>query len=143
MSLSYSEAVVAITTPFEQVRAAEGFEAHYPNVPGSVPPSDTLWARATVRHADGGQSTLSGPKFGQVRYQAVGVLIIQVFCPSGIGNQPAYDVAQKLQRAYVNARGLKVSFYKARINEVGANGGFEQINFLVNFEYDQNGEPNG
>lgn len=111
------------------------YPAIYPDLPGEPPTSETVWARVTIRHADGKQASLAGEN-GARRWNRVGVLFIQVFAPVGDGLTAAYTAAQAVGDAYQAARGLDVWFRNIRVNEVGASGAFEQVNVLVDFSYD-------
>lgn len=106
--------------------------AVYGDVPAPTTPS--AWARVVVRHATGGQSSLTGG-LGTTKYESRGTLWIQVFAPVGDGMVRAYALAEGVVNAYRNAK-IDVWFRNVRMNEVGTSGAFEQINVLVDFEYE-------
>lgn len=136
MSMSYSEARDAMLKVFMDAWVPLGFPAVFTDVPGEVPTTQTTWARATLRHADGGQASLTGPINGCVRWNNEGTIWIQVFAPVGDGSSAAYDAAHVVAVAYQGARDQEVWFRNVRINEVGTRGAFEQINVLIDFTYD-------
>lgn len=136
MSMTADEARDQILQVFKDAWDPTGFVATYTDVAGEVPPSQSVWARAIVRHATGGQSTLSGPINGCVRQTYGGTVYVQVFAPVGDGSTSAYDAAQIVLNAYKASHAKNVWFRDVRINEVGTRGAFEQINVLAEFTYD-------
>lgn len=110
-----------------------GFVAVYSDVPGTAPTSEQAWARVSVRHATGGQTGLSPTTLK--RFTQSGTLIVQVFAPVGDGLSKVYELAQLLLLAYSQSRG-SVWYRRMRIQEVGNDGAFEQINFITDFTYD-------
>jgi len=101
----------------------------------NIPPSETAWARATIKHATGDQSSLSG-ETGARRFTDTGTITVQVFAPVGDGSTECYRKAQLVRNAYRDAKDPHVWFRNARLKEIGASGAFEQINVLVTFSYD-------
>ena len=136
MSLSFNEARDQILKVFADAWGTTGYPARYSDAADSVPTTKTIWARATLQHADGGQASLSGPINGCVRHERIGTVFVQIFAPVGDGLTAAYDAAQIVANAFEHARNLNAWFRRVRINEVGTNGGFEQINVLADFTYD-------
>lgn len=110
-----------------------GLAAIYTDVPGSVPTGDAAWARVTIRHAEGGQTGFGATEVK--RYTQGGTLTAQVFAPVGDGSTRAYALIQLLLLAFSQARG-SVWYRNQRFKEAGADGAFEQINFLTEFTYD-------
>lgn len=110
-----------------------GLGVTYTDVPGSVPSADEAWARVTLRHADGGQTGFGATEVK--KYTNSGALTVQVFAPVGDGSTEAYRLAQLLLLAFSQARG-SVWYRRMRIREAGADGAFEQINFITEFTYD-------
>ncbi len=136
MSLTFDEARDLICSVFKSKWDATGFPARYDDVPGDKPDSATVWARVTLRHATGGQASLSGPINGCVRHNRAGTVIVQIFAPFGGGMKAAYDAAKIVANAFEDAN-EEVSFTKIRINEIGINGDSQQINVLSDFTYDE------
>lgn len=141
MSCSFAQARDHILTVFKTAWDPTGFPAVYPSKAedpdnGGDTPSAAVWARATIRHADGFQSSLTGPLEELKRFSNVGVVIIQVFGKIGDGSTAAYDAAQTVATAYRKSRDIPVWFRNVRINEVGTRGPFDQINVLADFTYD-------
>lgn len=142
MSCTFNEGRDNILKVFKDAWDILGHPAVYTDVAKETPddmgdaPSATIWARATIRHADGFQSSLTGPLEGKKRHTNIGTVTIQVFGPLGDGSTAAYDAAQTVATAYRKASGNPVWFRRVRINEIGTRGAFSQINVLANFSYD-------
>lgn len=113
----------------------QGYTAVYTDVPGSPPSASKPWARPTIKHALGGQASLSSDVGTQI-YTQVGTLFIQVFAPLGDGGKKANDLAQLLLVAYSTARGGSVWYRNQRLKNVGSDGAFENVNVLIDFTYD-------
>lgn len=141
MSCTPNQAKDQILKVFKDAWDVLGHPAVYsdtanPADPGGSAPSASVWARATIRHVDGFQSSLTGPTEGKKRFTNVGTVFIQIFVSPGQGDTVAYDAAEVVASAYRNSRDIDVWFTRVRINEVGARGSFEQVNVLINFSYD-------
>jgi len=108
--------------------------AVYDDVPGTIPTGEIVWARATIRHATASQ-TLAG-EVGTRRFTEEGTVIVQVFAPVGDGSTACYAAAREVQNAFRDARNSDVWFRDVRMNEVGTEGAFVQINVLATFSYD-------
>lgn len=112
-----------------------GYPMRYEYVPGEKPPTQTPWARAIVRHTVGRQDSLSG-EAGTKRFLERGTITVQVFAPVGDGSKACYAAAQIVKNAFRDASHPTVWFRSVRMNEVGADGAFDQINVLATFSYD-------
>lgn len=138
MTGTLNQANIDVLTIFKTAWDATGFPALYENVPGEPPKTQTPWARIVLRHSGGGQGSLSGA-LGQQRWDRNGVLIVQVFVPNGEGLSQAYSLAKIVLDAYegVSSPLRGVWFRNARINEVGSDGEWFQVNVLVDFVYEE------
>lgn len=108
--------------------------AVYPDIPGGPPPVDKLWARATVQHVTGAQTSLASD-VGTRRFTAKGFLWVQVFAPAGDGSTGASAAAQAIVNAYRTAR-LAVLFRNVALVDMGGDGAFSRVDVKANFEYD-------
>lgn len=104
-----------------------------------IPPQGIPFARATVHHVEGRQSTLTNGN-GKSSYERVGIFTFQVFGPLGSGK--GLTIAEGLANIALNTFEGKASpggiwFRNCRINEVGVTDGWYQINVLVEFTYDE------
>lgn len=106
----------------------------YPDMPGSPPTVDKLWARVTVKHATGAQTSLGG--VGSRRFTATGFVWVQVFAPAGDGSTGARTAAQAIVNAYRDARNSNVWFRNVMLVEMGGDGAFSRVDVKANFQYD-------
>lgn len=141
MGCTFNEGRDYILGVFKSAWDVTGNPAQYPDTPQPSStvgdnPSANVWARATIRHADGFQSSLTGPLEEIKRHTNIGVVIIQVFGKVGDGSVAAYDAAQLVATAYRTSRNNPVWFRRVRVNEIGSRGPYSQVNVLVDFSYD-------
>lgn len=108
--------------------------AIYPDIPGDPPTSEVLWARASVQHATGAQTSLASD-IGTRRFTATGLVWVQVFAPAGDGSTEALTAAQSIVNAYRVAR-MSVLFRNVTLIEMGRDGAFSRVDVKANFEYD-------
>ena len=107
----------------------------YDDLDGSVPETMLSWARVDIKHADGGQDSLSGG-LGKQRYTRSGVLTVQLFDPSGEGLSSSDNSAKIIMDAFDGKSSANgVWFKNVRLNEIGADGDFFNSNIIVDFEY--------
>lgn len=99
-----------------------------------TPPDSGPWARLTIAHIDGGQRSLVSENRAAL-YEGVGIITVQCFCPINAHIAGAYNAAQAIVDAFSGLRGREIVFRHPRIKEASANGGFHQVNAIVNFEY--------
>lgn len=133
--MTFDEARDIILKVFKDAWDLTGFPVTWTDVPGSAPTSETVWARATIRHATGAQASLAGEN-GARRWARTGTVYIQVFAPVGDGSKAGYEAAQIVVNAFQASRHENVWFRDVRMNEVGTSGAFEQLNVLATFSYD-------
>lgn len=100
-----------------------------------VPTEEEFWARVTINHVTGEQSSL-GSFDAARRWNRSGTLIVQIFAPMGDGNSMAYDLAQTVVDGLQSFRTGCVTLRNITLNEVGANGAFFQMNVTSTFSYD-------
>lgn len=141
MSCTLNEARDHMLKVFKDVWDPTTYPAVYPDVAedpdvGGSTPSGTVWARATIRYADGFQASLTGPLEQLKRHSRIGVVIIQIFGPVGDGSTAAYDAAQLVLNAYEKSRGIPVWFTHVRAKNVPGRAGYTQINVIADFSYD-------
>lgn len=129
------EAVDAILDIFKAAWDPTTFPAVYSDKPGKAPETEGVWARATVQHATGDQTSLAG-ETGTRRFTETGTVTVQVFAPLGDGRTEGYRASRIVRDAYRDARHPNVWFRNARIVEASDNGAFTQTNVLATFSYD-------
>lgn len=137
MSLTAAQARDLILGVFKSAWDLTGFPATYTDVAGSVPNSETVWARVTIRHSTGKQSSLIGGLgvSGVTRYTNRGFVWVQVFAPAGDGSVAGYGASQAVLSAYRKASN-EVLFRDVALNEAGTDGAFERFDVKAFFEYD-------
>ena len=102
------------------------------------PPKTGAWCRITIRHLTGGQVAVGGPE-GSRRYTHHGLVSVQVFTPMG-GGRVLSDTLTMVARHAFEGKATspgRVIFRNVRVNEVGRDGKWFQVNVLADFEYDQ------
>lgn len=107
----------------------------WPDLPATVPATDTPWAKVRLLHTGGGVGSLGGSS-GCRRFLRSGILTVSIFTPVGSGLTQAYELAQTVSNAYEDAS-LDVWFRNTRIRELGASGAFEQVDVTTEFFYDE------
>lgn len=104
---------------------------------GSKPPSETPWARTTVRHNRGDQETLANA-IGTRLFSRDGLITVQIFTPIGAGLQLSDTLAKVIADALEGqATPSGVWFRNVRLREVGPDGSFYQTNVIGEFVYDE------
>lgn len=101
------------------------------------PTSKTNWARVTLRHIGGGNASLVNG-VGQQLFNRTGLLTVQIFTPVGKGFSGAYDLAKIVTDSFEGeATSSAIWFRNVRINEIGRDGNWMQLNVLIDFTYDE------
>lgn len=119
---------------FKTVWDATGYPVLWPDVPGA-PPASGPYARVTVRHAVGKQTSLSSAT-GAKLVTHMGTLWISVFIPIGQGGTTGYTLVQSILGAYRAARG-SVWYRNPRFREVpDTTGAYSHFNTMIDFTYD-------
>ena len=104
----------------------------YDDMPFDVP--NALWVRFNVSHADGYQSSIGAPTAN--RFRRDGLIVAQVFQPSGKASKEARQKADQIVANYLNVAGT-IHYYDVQAREIGDDGaGWYQINVLIYFRYD-------
>lgn len=118
--------------------AFEGLcELVYDDAKAKKPDGPAPWARATVRHNGGGESSISRGN-GKGRYTRSGTLYLNLFSPPGDGLRvldPLVKVALDAYEGKTTPSGIW--FTKVQVRELGIANGLYQINVLINFSYDE------
>lgn len=139
MTATPEQAVDDILDVFKAAWDTTGFTAVYDEegVAGKIPATQDPWSRVSVRHATGEQASLSGGT-GTKRYRSTGFVMMQIFTPIGESLVQARQLAQLLKVAYQGiTTPRQVWFRRARLNEVGSDGDWYQINVIADFTYDE------
>lgn len=132
------EAVDEMTAVFKAAWEELGeYPVAYSDVPGFVIPQDgsTPWARFTVIHAEGNQSSLADDT-GNQKYESRGLIWVQIYAPLGDGGLKASQLAGSVLNAFRRARG-SVWFRNAHIGGMKPDGAYTEISVRANFLYDE------
>lgn len=115
---------------------AIGIPLRYDDVPATTPVSGP-WGRVAVRHFSGEQATLANNE-GVCRWRSAGVIFVQLFAEVGSGFGVLHTLVDVVKDAYQGKSTPGGAWFRnVRVNEVGRDGPWEQVNVLVDFEYDQ------
>lgn len=121
--------------------SASGVAIRYQGLELNEPPDPTKpFVRITVNHVDGDQASIAGD--GRKRfYTRLGNIIVQCFWPAQAARalSKCGELATIAQMAYQGKQSEScIWFRNCRINEVGKDErGFQQINTVCDFTYDQ------
>lgn len=109
----------------------------YDDAKGDTPDGPTSWARISVRHTSGGQSTISRQS-GISRYTRTGTVYVNLFETPGAGLNTLDPLAKIALDAFEGKTTVgNVWFTKAQVRELGIVNGWYQVNVLINFSYDE------
>jgi hypothetical protein len=134
-NLTYFEARREILVLFKAAWDPTGHAAIFQDTKDDKPVGVAPYAKVFINHFDGGQGSLTGSD-GTSVFDRVGTLLVQIFTPPGDGLSLAYALGKILSDAYEGkATPGGVWFRNAQIKEIGADGAYQQLNFLVDFEY--------
>ena len=140
MSATYEQAADDMLAVFRDAWAPTGWPVDYPNIkPDTTIPPDTPipWARVNIVHGSGGQTALAGAD-GSRRFDRGGVLIAQIFVPTGEGAARSQQLQKLVSDAYEGqATPRHIWFRNVRVNEVGPSDGWWQVNVIAEFTYDE------
>jgi len=137
MTATYAQAVDDILGVFKAAWDPTSHTALYTNVKGEVPSGEDPWARVNLQHTGGNQASLTGG-LGTTRWARMGFLAVQIFVPIGEGLSEAHALAKIISDAFEGASTANgVWFRNVRVNEVGPDGDWYQVNVVVDFEYDE------
>lgn len=135
MSLTPSQARDEIFAVLKAAWDPTGYIMHWQDVRAQRDTDQDPFAAAFIQHADGFQSTLVG-SVGSREFTRLGFVTVQIFTPAGQGLQETYELAKVVSDAFegISTPG-GVWFRNVRLNEVGQDGEFYQLNVIANFRY--------
>lgn len=133
-STTIKEAKVAIANAFLAGWAPLGFPAELPNEKFTKP-SDSPWARLTIRHNSGTQYTLG--KDGTRKFERGGTVFVQIFTPDEEGGGRATDLMAAVLDIFEGERisGTTVCFRDVIPRETGPDGKWYQVTIEATFDY--------
>ena len=136
MTVNFSQARDEILTLFRTAWLADPTAAVIPlfywDVRHNSPKSDPF-ARVTVRHTIGNNDGITNRRFTRE-----GIITVQIFTMFGEGLSSS-DVLSKVAADAFQGKSTPggVWFRNVRLNEVGQDGEFFQVNVLADFTYDE------
>lgn len=138
---SITQARDDILTRFRTEWLADGISAGVPLVfedfDVDLSASTAPWARVTVRHATGRQASLSN-EAGKRTFRREGTVFVQIFTPFGDGLSLSDSLANIAARAFEGKETpFHVWFRNVRLNEIGRDGHWYNVNVLADYEYDE------
>lgn len=137
MTATFRQAQQDMMALVNQVGVNHSVKMVYENTKDYAPTGNAPWAKVEIRHLDGGQASLANHA-GIRRWRRSGVLWIQLRVPIGGGLAQGYELGQYFVDAIQKtSTDHCVWFRNVRLNEVGPDGAWYQMNVLANFEYDQ------
>ena len=134
MSIRMKDAVDEILAIFKTAWDSTGHKAFYENTRDSREEDLSPWAEVVVRHAAAQQDTLGGS--GNRSFVRLGALVVTINTPSSSGLSEGYNLANVVTDAYEGVSSPSgIWFRNVRVNELGREGTFFQLNVTVDFEY--------
>jgi len=134
MSLTYLQANNDILSLLKAAWDPTGHKMFWEGVRDQRETDQSAWATVVVRHATGQQDTLGG--VGSRQFLRNGIVLVTINTPSTSGLSDAYVLAKVVADAYEGVASPNgVWFRNVRINELGREGTFNQINVVIDFEY--------
>jgi hypothetical protein len=102
---------------------------------GFVPATHVGWVRATVLGGEAQQATLGD--VGGRRFRVTGVVVVQVFAPTGRGPIAALDLADDVAAVFEGVTTGGVVLGASTISPAGRDGEFFQVNVRTPFYFDR------
>ena len=137
-SLTYAQArdtILGILTTYLNAQLPS-LKIYYDDVEppnGGKPSANESWIRVSVKHGDDTSRTFSG-RSGTM-FTREGVVIVQVFTPTGKGLRDADNVCRLVSDAFILSSNSSVFFRNSRMREIGKDGSWWQSNSLTDFYY--------
>lgn len=102
-----------------------------------IPPKTAVpWLRVKVQHTYGQQATLAN-EIGARRFRKSGIVLLQIFTPLGSSLREPDRLGILLNNALEGASTPHDVFLRnVRMNEIGSDGHWFQVNVVADFEYD-------
>jgi len=132
--MNYAQANDDMLTMLKTVWDTTGHKMFYEGIRDQREADQSPWATVVVRHAMGRQDTLGGA--GKRQFLRTGIVLVTINTPSTSGLSGGYVLAKVVTDAYEGVASPNgVWFRNVRINELGREGTFNQINVVIDFEY--------
>lgn len=136
MSLTFKQATDDINAMMKTVADNESIDVHWANRKTHRSMSEDSFVEFIIRHSGGQQDTLGG--LGNRSFIRVGIAVARVFTQTGKGLSSAYALAKSIVDAYEGVHSPNgVWFRNVRIQEMGVDGNFFELQVLIEFEYNE------
>jgi hypothetical protein len=136
MSLTFAQAIDDINSMMKTAWDSTGYEVHWEDVRTNRSETNDPWVTFVVRHATSDQDNLGG--IGARNFVRTGIAIASIFTPTGNGLSESYGLAKVVADAYEGQSSDNgVWFRRIRLQEVGRESQFYQVNVLIDFEYNE------
>lgn len=120
----------------DATNACVGLPIVYGDAPPAMLDGTANWARATIKHAGGGQQGLGTDT--TKKYRRFGVLCVELFTVPGDGFTDQDALAEQILTYLENRRSSPIWYRNIRASEAGRDGGYNKINLYADFEYESN-----
>jgi hypothetical protein len=115
----------------------QGSVSLWDNVKGDPPATTIPYCRVSIKHVSSRQTTFG--EIGCRSFQRNGVVIVQLFTPTGEGSTQFDTLAKTISEAFEGVSTPNNLWFR-RVSppiEVGKSGEWYQTNISADFEYDQ------
>ncbi|MBW2636055.1 MAG: hypothetical protein JRC86_00770 [Deltaproteobacteria bacterium] len=144
MAISRVNAKDAMLTLVKGVADANGLtHVVYENVDvdggnkDQMPKTQQTWMRVLIRHRTGAATSLPGVD-GSKKFQADGIVFIELMVPTGTGTNEADALAAKFETAFKTRQTLNQDVWYTDVvsQEAGTSDGYFKTNVVAAFHYD-------
>jgi len=134
-SYTYSEAYDAMLALFKSAWDPTGHRVFWDNKEKGRETDTSTYAVVQVNYGGANQASLGGT--GNRTFKRNGVVLIMIYAQAGEGLSEGHAAAKVAADAFEGQASGGIWFRNVRINEIGREGSFYQINVLAEFEYDE------
>jgi hypothetical protein len=114
------------------IAGPESLDVQYPNAPFEEP-LDEIWATMTIIDGETTQASVGKSK----RFRTIGIMVIQIKCPAGMGDDQPKELAEKIKAAHRSIARDGVVWRSPTIKALGRDGKWWVINVSCPFYSDE------
>ncbi len=135
--MTYTDYIAAIKKRYQTyiVQGSPPLVSFFPNDKFAFAPDVDPWSRVTFLQGEAHQVSNGAP--GKNRFRTSGILVVQVFVPSGTGSSIADKIAITIRDTFTAVTDTGVTFRTAQIIPVGVSGNLWQVNVSCPFFFDE------
>lgn len=119
-----------------QIADARSLSTQYDNQ-DYTKPNNAMWCRLSILTGDSFQASFGGA--GGKRFRTPGTMIAQIFCPIGLGDKAALQMADYIVTAFRAVTDTNVVFKTPSVQRIGRTESEWQINVSCPFYVDDIG----